>query len=233
MAITFTAIGATRNDAFTTRLHATGPQFGNHSGTGVLAILFDGVVQSAPYVRNPSSTSCQISGNFTQDEIDRLRTSLQAGSLAVKPQVLSERVVGATLGAETVNRAMFSMAASFVLIVLFMAVHYRRRLGTVANLCLVVTGVLIYATLSVFGATVTLPGLAGLVLTIGMAVDTNILVFERIREELREEKGLPSPSSMATTAPSSPSSTPTSRPSSPPSSWLHRLRAGEGLRPGR
>jgi SecD/SecF fusion protein len=187
--ITFTAIGATRNDAFTTRLYATGPQHGNRTGTGCLAILFDGVVQSAPYVENPSSTQCSIHGNFTQDEIDRLRTSLQAGSLAVKPQVLSERVVGATLGAETVSRAMFSMAASFVLIVLFMAVYYR-RLGTVANLCLVVTGVLIYATLSVFGATVTLPGLAGLVLTIGMAVDTNILVFERIREELREEKGL-------------------------------------------
>jgi SecD/SecF fusion protein len=189
VAISFTAIGSTRNEAFTTRLYATGPQHGNHTGTGCLAILFDGVVQSAPYVENPSSSRCQIHGNFTQDEIDRLRTSLQAGSLAVKPQVLSERVVGATLGAETVNRAMFSMAASFVLIVLFMAVYYR-RLGTVANLCLVVTGMLIYATLSVFGATVTLPGLAGLVLTIGMAVDTNILVFERIREELREEKGL-------------------------------------------
>ncbi len=187
--ITFTAIGSTRNESFTSRLYATGPQHGNRTGTGCLAILFDGVVQSAPYVENPSSSQCSIHGNFTQDEIDRLRTSLQAGSLAVKPQVLSERVVGATLGAETVNRAMFSMAASFVLIVLFMAVYYR-RLGTVANLCLVVTGVLIYATLSVFGATVTLPGLAGLVLTIGMAVDTNILVFERIREELREEKGL-------------------------------------------
>ena len=189
VAISFNAIGSTRNEAFTSRLYQTGPQHGNKTGTGCLAILFDGVVQSAPYVESPSSAQCSIHGRFTQDEIDRLRTSLQAGSLAVKPQVLSERVVGATLGAETVNRAMVSMGASFVLIVLFMAVYYR-RLGMVANLCLVVTAVLIYATLSVFDATITLPGLAGLVLTIGMAVDTNILVFERIREELREEKGL-------------------------------------------
>ncbi len=190
VSITFTAIGATRNEAFTSRLFATGHERGNGTGTGRLAILFDGVVQSDPVVKSPSVNQCQITGNFTQDEIDRLRTSLQAGSLAVKPQVLSERVVGATLGTETVSRAMFSMASSFALIVLFMAVYYR-RLGVVANLCLVVTAVLIYATLSVFGAIVTLPGLAGLVLTIGMAVDTNILVFERIREELKEDKGLP------------------------------------------
>ena len=189
VSITFTAPGATRNEQFTTRLHQTG-EFGNKTGTGRLGILFDGVVQSDPRVINPSHEQCSITGHFTQDEIDRLRTSLRAGSLTVIPEVISERFVGATLGAETVQRAMFAMIASFFAIVLFMAVYYR-RLGNVANLCLAVTGILIFATLSIFSATVTLPGLAGLVLSIGMAVDTNILVFERIREELREEKGLP------------------------------------------
>ncbi len=189
VSITFTAPGATRNEQFTTRLHQTG-SFGNNSGTGRLGILFDGVVQSDPRVINPSHEQCSITGQFTQDEIDRLRTSLRAGSLTVVPEVISERFVGATLGAETVQHAMIAMIASFFAIVLFMAVYYR-RLGHVANLCLAVTAILIFATLSIFSATITLPGLAGLVLSIGMAVDTNILVFERIREELREQKGLP------------------------------------------
>jgi SecD/SecF fusion protein len=187
--IAFTAAGATKNEQFTTRLFNTGPEHGNRSGTGRLAILFDGVVQSDPVVQSPSKAHCQISGKFTQDDIDRLRTSLKAGSLSVIPEVISERVVGATLGAETVSRALLAMIASFLAIVAFMALYYR-RLGTVANLCLVVTSFLIFATLSLFNATVTLPGLAGLVLSIGMAVDTNILVFERIREELAKDKGL-------------------------------------------
>jgi SecD/SecF fusion protein len=189
VSITFTAPGATRNEQFTTRLHQTG-EFGSKTGTGRLGILFDGVVQSDPRVINPSHEQCSITGHFTQDEIDRLRTSLRAGSLSVVPEVISERFVGATLGAESVQRAMWAMILSFLAIVLFMAVYYR-RLGNVANLCLAVTAILIFATLSIFSATITLPGLAGLVLSIGMAVDTNILVFERIREELREEKGLP------------------------------------------
>ncbi len=105
------------------------------------------------------------------------------------PVVLSERVVGATLGEQTVNRSVLSMSLSFLLIVAFMWLYYR-RLGTVANLCLVFTTFFIWCTLSIFDATVTLPGLAGLVLIIGMAVDTNILIFERIREELAQDKGL-------------------------------------------
>jgi SecD/SecF fusion protein len=189
VSITFSAAGATKNEQFTTRLFQTGPQ-GSNAGTGRLAILFDGVVQSDPVVRSPSKGQCLITGQFTQDEIERLRTSLRAGSLTVIPEVISERVVGATLGAETVERAMFAMIASFFAIALFMGVYYR-RLGNVANLCLAVTTVLIFATLTIFSATLTLPGLAGLVLSIGMAVDTNILVFERIREELRADKGLP------------------------------------------
>ncbi|MBA3938075.1 MAG: protein translocase subunit SecD [Planctomycetes bacterium] len=189
MAIEFTAVGGVHNEAFTSRIKSSGLKDPT-SYTGKFAIIYDGAVVSAPHVEEPTRDNCVITGKFTPDELERLQTALKAGSLAVTPEVLSERVVGATLGIETVTRAMLSMGASFVLIAAFMALYYR-RLGFVANLCLLVTGFLILATLSIFSATVTLPGLAGLVLTIGMAVDTNILVFERIREELRENKGLP------------------------------------------
>ncbi len=189
VSITFTTIGAGKNEQFTQRLHKTGPQHGNSQGTGVLAILYDGVVKSAPYVENPSIKECQISGRFTKEEVDSLKTTLRGGALSVTPEVLSERVVGATLGEQTVSKAIYAMVASALLVILFMFMYYR-GLGLVANLCLLVSAILITATLSVFDATLTLPGLAGLVLTIGMAVDTNILIFERIREELRGDKGM-------------------------------------------
>ncbi len=190
VSITFTAIGAGKNELFTRRLYQTGSEpGGSRQGTGHLAIVYDGVVKSAPVVRSPSAGQCQISGRFTKEEVDSLKTTLKGGALSVTPEVLSERVVGATLGEQTVTKSMYAMAVSALLVVLFMFVYYR-GLGLVANICLCVSGALIVATLSVFDATVTLPGLAGLVLTIGMAVDTNILIFERIREELREDKGL-------------------------------------------
>lgn len=187
--IRFTSVGAARNNAFTNRLFDTGPK-GKDLGTGCLGILYDGVVYSAPIVQSPSGESCVITGKFTDDELNRLKTALKAGSLSVTPEVISERVVGATLGAESVTKAMWAMLASFALIAVFMWVYYGRHLGTVANLCLLLTAGIIYATLAVFDATLTLPGLAGLVLIIGMAVDTNILVFERIREEQAENKGM-------------------------------------------
>ena len=187
--INFNAVGAARNEAFTNDVHSRG-NFGKKQGTGRIAIIFDGVVQSDPQIINPSQAHCVITGHFSTDEIDRLRTSLKAGSLAVVPEVISERVVGATLGKESVDKAMLAMLASFIIIAGFMWAYYGRHLGTVANICLVITAAIIYATLGVFDATLTLPGLAGLVLIIGMAVDTNILVFERIREEQAENKGL-------------------------------------------
>jgi SecD/SecF fusion protein len=188
VAIQFTAPGATRNEQFTQRLFQTGPH-GSKRGTGRLAILFDGVVQSDPIVQSPSRDSCVISGRFTQDEIDRLRTSLRAGSLTVVPEVTSERVVGATLGHEAVERAISTMLLSLLFIVAFLAFYYR-RLGMVATLSLVVTGAMTWFTMSIFGATLTLPGIAGLVLAMAMSIDTNVLIYERIREELRADKGL-------------------------------------------
>lgn len=186
--IQFTAPGATRNEQFTQRLFQTGPK-GSSRGTGRLAILFDGVVQSDPIVQSPSRDSCVISGRFTQDEIDRLRTSLRAGSLTVVPEVTSERVVGATLGHEAVERAISTMLLSLLFIVGFLAFYYR-RLGMVATFSLVVTGAMTWFTMSIFGATLTLPGIAGLVLAMAMSIDTNVLIYERIREELRADKGL-------------------------------------------
>ncbi|MBA2482599.1 MAG: protein translocase subunit SecD [Planctomycetes bacterium] len=186
IAIEFTSVGAVKNEEFTKSVKEEGDA---SRGTGLLAIVFDGEVRSTARVIQPSSSSCMIHGSFTQEEIDSLRTVLRGGSLAVTPEVLSERVVGASLGEQTVNRTLLIRVVAFSAIVLFMWVYYR-RLGTVANLCLVATAFFVWSTLSIFGATVTLPGLAGLVLIIGMAVDTNILIFERIREELREDKGM-------------------------------------------
>lgn len=186
--IQFTAPGATRNEQFTQRLFQTGPK-GSGAGTGRLAILFDGVVQSDPIVQSPSRDHCVITGHFTQDEIDRLRTSLRAGSLSVVPEVTSERVVGATLGHEAVQRAISTMLWSLVFIIGFLAFYYR-RLGIVATFSLMLTGALTWSMMSIFGATLTLPGIAGLVLAMAMSIDTNVLIYERIREELRADKGL-------------------------------------------
>ena len=185
--IEFTSIGAGKNEEFTRTVKARGDA---GQGTGDLAIVFDGMVKSAAHVIEPSGKSCVIHGRFTHEEIENIRSALRGGALTVTPEVLSERVVGATLGEETIRKGLLAMAVSFVAIVLFMQLYYGRRLGTVANLCLVATAYLVWSILSVFGATVTLPGLAGLVLTVGMAVDTNILIFERIREELRAQKGM-------------------------------------------
>lgn len=188
--IEFTAVGAVRNEEFTRAAKEEQGDAGRPAtGTGHIAILFDGEVRSAPVVISPSSSQCQISGSFTKEEIESLRTVLKGGSLAVTPVVLAERVVGATLGEQTVQRTIVLRIAAFLAVALFMWVYYR-RLGTVANLCLVATAFFVWSTLSIFNATITLPGFAGLVLIIGMAVDTNILIFERIREELKEDKGL-------------------------------------------
>ena len=184
--IEFTAVGAGKNEEFTTDTKRKGDQ-GN--GTGRIAILFDGVVKSDPRVISPSSNTCVITGRFTQDEIDGLKAALRGGSLSVTPQVLSERVVGATLGHQEVERAVTAMLWSLTFIVLFMVAYYR-RLGLVAVSSVVVTAALTWTTMSIFGATLTLPGIAGLILSIAMSIDTNVLIYERIREELRGDKGL-------------------------------------------
>jgi len=187
VSITFTAIGTGKNHEFTSGIKERGDK---GAGTGRLAITFDGVVKSDPRVIEPSSRDCVISGRFTSEEIADLRGVLKAGSLAVTPEILSERVVGATLGHQEIERALVTMAWCLTAIVAFLGWYYR-RLGLVALAAMGVCGMLTWTTLSIFGATLTLPGIAGLILSIAMSIDTNVLVFERIREEMKEDKGLP------------------------------------------
>jgi SecD/SecF fusion protein len=187
VAITFTAGGASRNFEFTSGVKERGDR---KVGTGCISIVFDGVVKSAPVVISPSSQNCEISGRFTSEEIKDLKGVLKAGSLAVTPVILSERVVGATLGMEEVGRALTTMFWCVGIVIIFLAWYYR-RLGLVAMACMAICAGLTWSTVSIFGATLTLPGLAGVILSIAMSIDTNVLIYERIREEQADDKGLP------------------------------------------
>jgi preprotein translocase subunit SecD len=150
-----------------------------------LAIVLDGVVYSAPVIRSAiSGGQASISGSFTTEEARRLKIVLKAGALPAPLEVLEERTVGPTLGFESVKRGLVAMAIGFAGIALFMVSYYAKS-GLVAVFTLLLNAFLMIACLSLFGATLTLPGLAGLALTIGMAVDSNVIIFERIRDEIR------------------------------------------------
>ena len=154
--------------------------------SGRFAICLDGVVYSAPTIQEPTGAHSRITGDFTIEEVNNLILVLNTGALNVKPEVLSERVIGATLGRETISKGLYAMIGSIATIMAFIVMYYR-RLGFVAIASLATTLALVWTAVSIFSVTMTLPGLAGLVLTIGMAVDANILIFERIREELSDE----------------------------------------------
>ena len=153
-----------------------------------LAIVLDGNVHSAPQIREriPSGRA-QITGGFSTDEATDLAIVLRAGALPAPVQVLEERTVGPSLGADSIRQGMIAIFASTALVFLFMLVYYRLS-GFIADVALGLNLLLLMATMAGFHATLTLPGIAGIALTIGMAVDTNILIFERIREELRAGK---------------------------------------------
>jgi len=150
-----------------------------------LAIILDGIVYSAPVIRDAiTGGSASISGGFTVDEARQLKVVLKAGALPAPLEVLEERTVGPTLGKESVKKGLLAMAIGFSVISLFMVFYYLKS-GVIAVGTLVLNAVIMVACLSLFGATLTLPGLAGLALTIGMAVDSNVIIFERIRDEIR------------------------------------------------
>jgi preprotein translocase subunit SecD len=150
-----------------------------------LAIVLDGNVHSAPVIRERiPSGQAQISGGFTADEARDLAIVLRAGALPAPVQILEERTVGPSLGADSIRKGVVSTVAGALAVVCFMVIYYRLS-GVVADLALVLNLLILLACMAGFGATLTLPGIAGIVLTIGMAVDTNILIFERIREEFR------------------------------------------------
>jgi preprotein translocase subunit SecD len=153
-----------------------------------LAIVLDGNVHSAPQIRERiPSGHAQITGGFTTEEATDLAIVLRAGALPAPVQVLEERTVGPSLGADSVRQGMVAILASSALVFLFMLVYYRVS-GVIADAALGLNLLLLLAVMAGFHATLTLPGIAGIALTIGMAVDTNILIFERIREELRAGK---------------------------------------------
>jgi len=150
-----------------------------------LAIIMDGNVQSAPVIQEPiTGGDARISGDFTMESARDLAVVLRSGALPAPVKILEERTVGPSLGLDSIKQGLISMVVGFILVVLFILVYYKVA-GVVANLALLMNLVLIAGALAAFQATLTLPGIAGVILTIGMAVDANVLIFERIREELR------------------------------------------------
>jgi preprotein translocase subunit SecD len=152
------------------------------------AILLDDVIQSAPRINEKiSSPSARITGSFTDEEADYLAKILRAGAFPAPMKVAEERTVGPTLGAESIHRGALAFALGLGLVVLFMFIYYKGA-GVIAVAALIFQVQIILGVLAGFGGTLTLPGIAGLILTIGMSVDANVLIFERIREELRSGK---------------------------------------------
>ena len=153
------------------------------------AILIDGKVLSAPVIQSRISDQGRIMGLGGQQEAQDLALNLKAGTLPAKLLVLEERSVGPSLGAESIRNGMIAGAAGVIAVVLCMLVYYKKA-GINATIALVLNAIILIALLGYLGATLTLPGIAGIILTIGMAVDSNVLIFERIREELRTGKGV-------------------------------------------
>lgn len=155
-----------------------------------IAIVLDNLVYSAPRVENEiAGGNSSISGSFTVQEAEDLANVLKAGKLPVPARIIEEAVVGPTLGAEAINSGFISFALALVIVLLYMAFYYSSA-GIISDLALLVNLFFIMGVLSSLGATLTLPGIAGIVLTIGMSVDANVLIYERIREELRAGKGV-------------------------------------------
>jgi protein-export membrane protein SecD len=149
------------------------------------AIILDGEVQSYPRINEPIlGGSGQISGSFTPEQTNTLAVTLRSGALPAKLTIVEERTVGPSLGSDSIRAGWIASIIGLVGILIFMVVAYG-TFGFFANLALVINLLLVIALMSVFGFTLTLPGIAGIVLTMGMAVDSNVLVFERIREEWR------------------------------------------------
>ncbi|OED35306.1 protein-export membrane protein SecD [PVC group bacterium (ex Bugula neritina AB1)] len=153
-----------------------------------LAIVLDGKVQSAPAIKQKiPGGRAQISGSFGVDEAKDLAISLRAGALPAPIKILQESTVGPSLGADSIKKGMKSALLGLILVILFMLIYYKGA-GLIANVSLLLNILFVVGILSFFDATLTLPGIAGIILTIGMAVDANVLIFERIREELRQSK---------------------------------------------
>lgn len=155
-----------------------------------VAIVLDGYVYSAPVVRQKiEGGNSSISGNFTIQEAKDLANVLKSGKVPAPAHIIQDTVVGPSLGQESINAGMISFVIAFLLVLLYMGAFYKTA-GWVADLALLFNVFLLMGVLVSFGAVLTLPGIAGIVLTMGMAVDANVIIYERIKEELRAGKGL-------------------------------------------
>ncbi len=167
--------------------------FGDFSGANVgkrMAIVLDNKVYSAPVIRERiGGGSGQISGNFSVAQASDLAIALRSGAMSAPIQVLEKRIVGPSLGKDSIKTSIVALIGGFILVMGFMALYYSMA-GVIACMALVVNLFLIVAVMAIFGATLTLPGMAGIVLTVGIAVDANIIINERIREVLREGEGV-------------------------------------------
>jgi len=162
---------------------------GNNVGRQ-LAIVLDGRLSSAPNIRERiPSGDASITGSFTVDQAKDLSIVLRAGALPAPVRIVEERSVGPSLGSDSIQHGLMAGLIGSILVVVFMVIYYQLS-GIIAIVAMLLNTVYVVAALAGFGATLTLPGIAGLALTVGMAVDTNVLVFERIREELRNQKSV-------------------------------------------
>jgi len=167
-------------------------RFGRFTETHIgkrLAIVLDNQIRSAPVIQNKIEDSGRITGASSQQDASDLALVLRAGSLPAGVLYLEERTVGPSLGADSVHEGIVSGLVGLIAVIAAMLIYYRKA-GINATLALILNAVILIAALSYFDAVLTLPGIAGVILTIGMAVDSNVLIFERIREELRNGKGV-------------------------------------------
>ncbi len=166
-------------------------RFGKATSTGIgkrLAIVLDGKIISAPVIRDTIATgSGQISGGFTFQSATDLALLLRSGALPAPLNIIEERTVGPDLGQDSINAGMTALLIGFILVILFIFIKYK-IFGIITNIALILNLFILIGILTLFEATLTLPGIAGIILTVGMAVDANVLIFERIKEEIKSEK---------------------------------------------
>jgi preprotein translocase subunit SecD len=169
-----------------------GRKFGKVSGENIgrqLAIILDGRVQSAPTLESRITTEGRISGSFTQEEVQNLSLILRSGALPATLNYLEERTIGPSLGADSIRSGVLASVVGLLLVVAFMLVYYKLS-GVNAVVALLFNLVILLGLMAYIGAVMTLPGIAGFVLTMGIGVDSNVLIFERIKEELEAQRGV-------------------------------------------
>jgi len=169
-------------------------KFGTWTGANIneyMGVVLNDEVKSIAYIKSQISDQGEISGRFTKQSAEDLALTLRSGALPAPIEYMEERTVGPSLGADSIRSGVRASLVGLILVVVFMLVYYRGA-GVNAVVALILNMILMLAALILFQATLTLPGIAGIILTIGMAVDSNVLIFERIREELRSGKTIPS-----------------------------------------